>query len=92
VYDRAGRASPIATTVTHTWPLSRSSTVAPKMIFVSSVAAWRTTSAASFTSRRQVVAAAMRAGSPRADDLGVDQRRAERTLGRLAGRFSRASE
>ena len=31
---------PVATTVTHTWPASRSSTVAPKMMFVSSTAAW----------------------------------------------------
>ena len=30
---------PVATTVTHTWPVSRSSTLAPKMMFVSSVAA-----------------------------------------------------
>ena len=42
--------SPVAITVTHTWPLRRSSTVAPKMMFVSSVAAPRTTSAASLTS------------------------------------------
>ena len=41
---------PVATTVTQTWPVSRSSTVAPKMMFVSSVAAPRITSAASFTS------------------------------------------
>src|SRR5206468_11753097 len=41
---------PVATTVTQTWPFSRSSTVAPKMMFVSSVAAARITSAASFTS------------------------------------------
>ena len=41
---------PVATTVTQTWPASRSSTVAPKMMFVSSTAAWRTTSAASLTS------------------------------------------
>ena len=37
-------------TVTQTWPFSRSSTVAPKMMLVSSVAAPRTTSAASLTS------------------------------------------
>jgi len=42
--------SPVATTVTHTCPASRSSTVAPKMMLVSSTAAWRMTSAASFTS------------------------------------------
>ena len=47
---RRGDPSPVATTVTQTWPASRSSTVAPKMMFVSSVAAWRTTSAASLTS------------------------------------------
>ena len=37
-------------TVTQTWPVRRSSIVAPKMICVSSVAVWRITSAASFTS------------------------------------------
>src|SRR4029079_6972267 len=42
--------SPVATTVTQTCPVSRGSTVAPKMMFVSSVAVWRTTSAASLTS------------------------------------------
>ena len=42
--------SPVATTVIQSWPLSRSSIVAPKMMFVSSVAAARTASAASFTS------------------------------------------
>jgi hypothetical protein len=41
---------PVATTVTQTWPVSRGSTVAPKMMFVSSVAVCRTTSAASLTS------------------------------------------
>ena len=41
---------PVATTVTQTWPVRRSSIVAPKMMFVSSVAAPRITSAASFTS------------------------------------------
>ena len=41
---------PVATTVTHTCPVSDSSTVAPKMICVSSVAACLITSAASFTS------------------------------------------
>jgi len=49
---RLGPPRPVATTVTHTWPASRSSTVAPKMMFVSSVAARRTTSAASLTSSR----------------------------------------
>src|SRR5579862_6579380 len=44
------RPMPVATTVTHTWPVSRSSTVAPKMMFVSSVAAERIASAASLTS------------------------------------------
>jgi hypothetical protein len=47
---RVPRPMPVATTVTQTWPVSRSSTVAPKMMFVSSVAAPRITSAASFTS------------------------------------------
>ena len=42
--------SPVATTVIQSWPLRRSSMVAPKMMFVSSVAAARTASAASFTS------------------------------------------
>src|SRR5438874_2738101 len=41
---------PVATTVTHTWPVSLSSIVAPKMMFVSSVAALRIASAASLTS------------------------------------------
>jgi hypothetical protein len=41
---------PVATTVIQSWPVSRSSIVAPKMMFVSSVAAARTASAASFTS------------------------------------------
>src|SRR3954454_11155659 len=40
----------VATTVTQTCPVSRSSTVAPKMMFVSSVVEARITSAASFTS------------------------------------------
>ena len=41
---------PVATTVTHTCPVSLSSIVAPKMMFVSSVAALRIASAASLTS------------------------------------------
>src|SRR5262249_23160026 len=41
---------PVAITVTQTWPVRRSSTVAPKMMFVSSVEAARITSAASLTS------------------------------------------
>ena len=51
--ERRGAAAPprpVAITVIQIWPVSRSSIVAPKMMFVSSVAAARTTSAASFTS------------------------------------------
>ena len=40
----------VAITVIQIWPVSRPSIVAPKMMLVSSVAAARTTSAASFTS------------------------------------------
>ena len=80
-------ARPVATTVTQTWPVSRESTVAPKMMFVSSVAVARTTSAASLhLDEREVVAARDGEQDPaRADDLGVDQRRAERALRGLAG-------
>ena len=40
-------------TVIQTWPVSRSSIVAPKMMFVSSRAPRRTTSAASLTSNSE---------------------------------------
>ena len=60
--------------------------VAPKMMFVSSVAAWRITSAASLTSisDRSLAAGDREQDAARADDLGVDQRRAQRALRRLA--------
>ena len=55
------------------------------MMFVSSVAPRRITSAASSTSMAAAVLAARdgEKDSPRPHELGVDQRRAERLLGRL---------
>ena len=79
--------SPVATTVTQTWPLSRSSTVAPKMMFVSSVAACaHHLGGLVDLEQGQVLAAGDREqDAAGADDLRVDQRRAERALGGLAG-------
>ena len=80
------RRGPVATTVTHTWPVSRSSTVAPKMMFVSSVAACaHDLGRLVHLEQREVVAAGDREqDAAGADDLRVDQRRAQRALGGLA--------
>ncbi len=77
---------PVATTVTHTWPVSRESTVAPKMMFVSSVAVCaHDLGRLVDLDEREVVPARDREQDPaRADDLGVDERRAERPLGGVA--------
>ena len=78
-------------TVTQTWPVSRSSIVAPKMMFVSSRrAAAHDLGRLVDLEQREVVAAGDREQDPaRADELGVDQRRAERAARRpRAARFS----
>ena len=89
--ERRGRAGaglprPVATTVTQTWPVSRSSIVAPKMMFVSSVArcADDLRGLVDLEEREVVAARDREQDALRADDLGLDQRRAERPLDGLA--------
>ena len=68
-------ARPVATTVIQTCPVSRSSIVAPKMMFVSSAPRADDLGRLVHLVEREVVAAGDREQDPaRTDELGVDQR------------------
>ena len=73
---------PVATTVTQTWPVSRSSIVAPKMMFVSSVGGGtdRLGGLVHLDQGHVVAAGDREQDPPGAGDLRVDQRRAQRAL------------
>ena len=85
--------SPVATTVTQIWPFSRSSIVAPKMMFVSSTAPCADDlGRLVHLEQRQVVAAGDREQDPAgAAELGVDQRASAARARPPRGRGSRRS-